>query len=314
MNDQKLRVDAIELEQNFYNETVLSLKRSRSAYIGHITKLINKINEGIENSENFLTIKCLREQLLVMLDKLKITINKFISVVEDPVEIEHANEIHSEQTTRFIEISQKIENYLADQSDVTQTVPNIPQIYLTRSRKTSVSSEISKKTKSSSSSSSKSQKTHSSHSSNNSLKQKLKLTRAELVLNQRKEEYNRKQELLEKQRAIKLEIEKEKLIDAENKLKLAQLNEQFENEFTLENKEKQYTFTFDNQEKSNLSFPVNAFYAFENKTFKYDTNPVLNFEYKYPNVYKSIPVDNHDQSHSTSIKPNEENVNNLELN
>ena len=108
MEDQKFEINIMDQEQNYYHETILSLKRSRSAYIGYITKLINKTNEGINNSENYLTIKCLREQVSVMLVKLKVAINKFISIIEDLVEIEQANEVHLEQTSRFIEISQRL--------------------------------------------------------------------------------------------------------------------------------------------------------------------------------------------------------------
>ena len=44
-------------------DNLVTLRRSRSAFIGHITRLINKINEKLSLNDNFKTIKCLEEQL-----------------------------------------------------------------------------------------------------------------------------------------------------------------------------------------------------------------------------------------------------------
>ena len=40
-------------------ENLVTLQGSRSAFIGHITRLINKINEKLSLNDNFKTIKCL---------------------------------------------------------------------------------------------------------------------------------------------------------------------------------------------------------------------------------------------------------------
>ena len=42
---------------------VVTLRRSRSAFIGPTTRLINKINDKFSLNDNFKTIKCLEEQL-----------------------------------------------------------------------------------------------------------------------------------------------------------------------------------------------------------------------------------------------------------
>ena len=52
-------------------ENLFTLRGSCSAFIGHITKLINKINKKLFLNDNFKAIKCLEEQLYQILDKLK---------------------------------------------------------------------------------------------------------------------------------------------------------------------------------------------------------------------------------------------------
>ena len=42
-------------------ENLVTLQRSLSAFIGHITRLINKINEKLSLNDNFKTIKSLEE-------------------------------------------------------------------------------------------------------------------------------------------------------------------------------------------------------------------------------------------------------------
>ena len=56
------------------NEQLWSLKNSRKAFIGHVTRLINKIHEATENLENTEKVLFLAEQLNVIFKKLKDTI------------------------------------------------------------------------------------------------------------------------------------------------------------------------------------------------------------------------------------------------
>ena len=44
-------------------ENLVILPTSSASFIGHITRLINKINEKLSLNDNFKTIKCLEEQL-----------------------------------------------------------------------------------------------------------------------------------------------------------------------------------------------------------------------------------------------------------
>ena len=74
-------------------QELLSLKNCRKAFVGHVTKLICKIETCIFNSEKVGKILCLKEQLTVILEKLKAVNNKFISLNENAEENKSATEI-----------------------------------------------------------------------------------------------------------------------------------------------------------------------------------------------------------------------------
>ena len=74
-------------------ENLVTLSRIRSC-IGHITRLINKINEKLSLNDNFKTIKCLEEQLYQILEKLKGVSDEYISSAMNPEDIENASEIY----------------------------------------------------------------------------------------------------------------------------------------------------------------------------------------------------------------------------
>ena len=80
--------------------------------------------------------------------------------------------------------------------------------------------------KSSSKSSSKHSKSSRSSSSRESTSRKR--AEAELLTIQTKERFDRKKELLEKQKILELEFENEHLIEAQNKLQLIRLAENFQ--------------------------------------------------------------------------------------
>ena len=75
----------------YINEWLLSLKNSRKAFKVHVTCLIKKIQEAIENLETTEKVLCLTEQLDVIVEKLKGTIFNFIELLPFPEEIENAN-------------------------------------------------------------------------------------------------------------------------------------------------------------------------------------------------------------------------------
>ena len=50
------------------NEVIASLKRGRSSYVVHVARLINKINESIKSPENYLIVKCMKDQWALILE------------------------------------------------------------------------------------------------------------------------------------------------------------------------------------------------------------------------------------------------------
>ena len=184
-------------------EQLPSLKNSRKAFIGHVTRLINKIHEAKENLENTEKALCLTEQLNVIFEKLKGTIFNFIELSPSPEEIENANEILCEQNSRVIKIQNIVKNFF-------ETSPKTSKL---------CSSKVSKPKKSTS------QRRFSSSSHSKSVHLKAE---AELILSQTKERFERKAKLLEQQKLLELEIEKEKIFEAQERLKIAQLKEHFD--------------------------------------------------------------------------------------
>ena len=91
-------------------QELLSLNNSTAAFVGHVTRLISKIETCIFNSDkvekNALFKK---EQLAVILEKLKAVNNKFISLNENAEDIESANEIFFEQNFRVLNTNEIIE-------------------------------------------------------------------------------------------------------------------------------------------------------------------------------------------------------------
>ena len=129
-------------------------------------------------------------------------------------------------------------------------------------------------------------------------------TTAELILSQQEGKYPKKN-IIQKQRALDLEIERGKLMVARNKLKLAQLKWQLQSSFSLEPK----TLNLDFRKQFPKSSP-----NLEKRPFKiksYDDNilnyPVLKENSKstshYPSVYQNSPLDNRKWNLKLPLKP-----------
>ena len=154
----------------------------------------------MENTEKVL---CLTEQLNVIFKKLKGTIFNFIELSLSTEEIENANEILCGQSSRVIEVQNIVENYFETSSKSSKVC----------------SSKVFKSKKSTSQRSS----SNSSHSKSVHLK-----AEAELILLQTKELFERKAKLLEQQKLLELEMEKEKIFEGQERLKIAELKEHFD--------------------------------------------------------------------------------------
>ena len=99
-------------------ENLVTLRRTRSAFIGHITRLINKINEKLSLNDNFKTIKYLEDQLYQILEKLKSVNDEYISSAMNPEDIKKASEIYFEPHSRVIATSVSIEHFAIKQREV----------------------------------------------------------------------------------------------------------------------------------------------------------------------------------------------------
>ena len=103
-------------------DNLVTLRRSRSAFIGHITRLINKINEKLSLNDNFKTIKCLEEQLYQILEKLKGVNDEYISSAMNPEDTENGSKIYFEQCSRVIATSAFTEQFVLKQQEVQSNI------------------------------------------------------------------------------------------------------------------------------------------------------------------------------------------------
>ena len=112
---------SVSIDEGLDNEIlckIKQLKRSKSAYIGHLTKTIDRISLMIKEAENFQKVKCLQEQLFLLLTKLKDVIDKLVAMIEEPEEIIDLNESYFEQNSRIIDFNKTIEDYLVENSKI----------------------------------------------------------------------------------------------------------------------------------------------------------------------------------------------------
>ena len=127
MGDEKDSDFDPDFKKENSGENLVTLRRSRSAFIRHITRLINEISEKLSLNDNFKTIKCLEEQLYQILDKLRGVNDEYISSAVNPEDIENASEIYLEQYSRVIAASAFIEQFVIKQQEVQSNTPPFQQ-------------------------------------------------------------------------------------------------------------------------------------------------------------------------------------------
>ena len=156
MNDEK-DYQFYHFEKESFAEKLLNLRKSRSAFIGHIIRLINKLNEKLSSNDNIKTIKCLEEQLYQILEKLKKVNDEYISIALNSDDIETSSDIYFEQHSRVTLISQSIEQFILKKQQVQNAVQqdHFREILKSKSSHSSKtkSSKLSKSSKTSKSSS-----------------------------------------------------------------------------------------------------------------------------------------------------------------
>ena len=115
-------------ESDFKNDNstknLVTLHRSRLAFIGHIARLINKINEKLSLNDNFKTIKCLEEQVYQILEKLKGVNDEYISFAMNPEDNENVREIYFKQYSQVMASSALIEQFIVKQQGVQSNIPS----------------------------------------------------------------------------------------------------------------------------------------------------------------------------------------------
>ena len=164
-----------------------------------------------------------------ILEELKGVNDEYITSAMNPEDIENASEIYFAQYSQVIATSVLIEQSVIKQQDVQSNIPPFQQEQyrdVLRWKSNLSHGSKSKSSKSSSKSSSKHSKSSRSSSSRESTSRKR--AEAELLTIQTKERFDRKKELLEKQKILELEFENEHLIEAQNKLQLIRLAENFQ--------------------------------------------------------------------------------------
>ena len=105
-----------------FTREILSFKNIRTAFVGHVARLISKIETCIFNSDKVEKILCLKEQLAVILEKLKAVNNKFVSWDENAEDIESANEIYFEENSRVLNTNEIIKNYILRKRPFTEVL------------------------------------------------------------------------------------------------------------------------------------------------------------------------------------------------
>ena len=114
-------------ESDFKNDNstknLVTLHRSRLAFIGHTARLINKINEKLSLNDNFKTIKCLEEQVYQILEKLKGVNDEYISFAMNPEDNENVREIYFKQFSQVMASSALIEQFIVKQQGVQSNIP-----------------------------------------------------------------------------------------------------------------------------------------------------------------------------------------------
>ena len=140
-----------------------------------------------------------------------------------------------------------------------------------------------------------------SNSKSSSKNTQFEKPKAKLIVSQAKSNLNIKSELLEEEKFLKLEKEQQKLVDAETKLQLAQLAEQF-NEYNAYNN---FELDKDIQKMESQSVKIDRYLEeleIHCTTNKVDLTPSL-----YPKRFSPIP-----NSLAVDLKDKAENIPNIQ--
>ena len=96
---------------------ILTLINCRITYVGHVTKVSNKINDLIENCEHYKKLYCLQVQLMSLSQKNKRMYNQILELVQCPDQYQTCQEYYSNENSRIIDLVLKIQSYCEKFSD-----------------------------------------------------------------------------------------------------------------------------------------------------------------------------------------------------
>ena len=98
-------------------EQVKNIKKSRTAYAGHVTRISAKIKDLIGKSEHYQKLICIKDQLISISTKLKELQDELISLTDCPDEFENYQEYYFELNSKIIDLIAEIDTYCESFSD-----------------------------------------------------------------------------------------------------------------------------------------------------------------------------------------------------
>ena len=81
-----------------------------TAYVGHLTKVSNKINVVIENCEHYKKLDCLQDQIMSLSEKIKGIHNQILELVQCPDQYQTWQEYYFDENSRILDLVSKIQS------------------------------------------------------------------------------------------------------------------------------------------------------------------------------------------------------------
>ena len=98
---------------------------SRTGYVGHVTKVSNKINDLIENCEYYKKLDHLQDQLMTLSEKIKDIHNHTLELVQCPDHYQTCQEYYFNENSRIIDLVLKIQSYV---KNFLRNLPNLKEV------------------------------------------------------------------------------------------------------------------------------------------------------------------------------------------
>ena len=96
---------------------ILTLINCCITYVGHVTKVSNKINDLIENCEHYKKLYCLQVQLMSLSQKNKRMYNQILELVQCPDQYQTCQEHYFNENSTIIDLVSKIRSSVKKSSE-----------------------------------------------------------------------------------------------------------------------------------------------------------------------------------------------------